>query len=119
VSQSPAAAYARGLELIRRGEHFAAHEELEIAWRAAEPAERDYLQGLVHVVVAWYHAGRGNRNGAARQLAKARRRLSAYSPRHRGIDVGDLLGQVDAAAELVERGRLVLPAIRLRDGGTR
>ena len=30
-----------GLGLIRRGEFFAAHEELEDAWRAAEPAERD------------------------------------------------------------------------------
>ena len=33
------------------------------AWRAAEADERDFFQGLVHVAVAWYQAGRGNRTG--------------------------------------------------------
>ena len=54
VTESP---YELGLELIRAGRYFDAHEELETAWRAAEPAERDFLQGLVHVAVAWYQAG--------------------------------------------------------------
>ena len=47
-------------------------------------AERDFLQGLVHVSVAWLHAERGNRNGCERQLAKAERRLAGYRPSHRG-----------------------------------
>src|SRR5215217_121942 len=59
-----------GLELIRRGEYFAAHEELELAWRAAAPDERDFFQGLVHVAVAWYQAGRGKPVATERQLAK-------------------------------------------------
>lgn len=91
------AAYERGLALIERGEHFAAHEALEEAWRAADPSERDFFQGLVHVAVAWYQGGRGNRTGCERQLAKALRRLSPYAPRHRGLDVADLLAQVEAA----------------------
>ena len=41
-------------------EYFAAHEVLEDIWRAAEPAERDFFQGLVHVAVAWYQAAAGN-----------------------------------------------------------
>jgi uncharacterized protein len=99
----------RGLELIRAGEHFAAHEELEDAWRAAPPAERDFLQGLVHVAVAWYQAGRGNRVGCERQLAKALRRLAPYGPAHRGVDVTAVLGSVVAAAGVVARGSLDLP----------
>jgi uncharacterized protein len=55
-----------GLDLARRGEYFAAHEALEDAWRASEPDEKDFFQGLVHVVVAWYQAGRGNRVGLER-----------------------------------------------------
>ena len=98
----------RGLELIRGGEFFAAHEELETAWRAAEPAERDFLQGLVHVAVAWYQAGRGNRVGCERQLEKARRRLGPYAPIHRGVDVAALLQQLEAAAETVDTGSLDL-----------
>lgn len=102
-----------GLDLIRRGEFFAAHEELEDAWRAAEPAERDFFQGLVHVAVAWYQAGRGNRVGCERQLEKAAQRLGPYAPVHRGVDIGSVLTQVDEAARLVAGGSLELPPPRL------
>jgi predicted metal-dependent hydrolase len=99
--------------LIRRGEFFAAHEELELAWRAAAPGERDFLQGLVHVAVAWYQAGRGNRVGCERQLEKAARRLTPYAPRHRGVDVASVLAQVEDARAVVDGGSLELrpPAI--------
>jgi uncharacterized protein len=87
----------RGLDLARAGEYFAAHEALEDAWRAADPAEKDFFQGLVHVVVAWYQAGRGNEVGCTRQLEKAVRRLGPFAPSHRGVDVAALLRQVEAA----------------------
>ena len=90
-------AFARGLNLARAGEYFAAHEALEDAWRAAERGEKDFFQGLVHVVVAWYQAGRGNETGCTRQLEKAVRRLTPFAPEHRGVDVAALLRQVKDA----------------------
>jgi uncharacterized protein len=86
--------FAAGLALLRAGRYFEAHEELELAWRAAGPEERDFYQGLVHVAVAWYQAGRGRRVGAERQLAKALRRLEAYEPEHLGVDVAALRRQL-------------------------
>src|SRR5215203_6317843 len=103
-----ASSLQRGLELIRSGEFFAAHEELELEWRAAAPGERDFFQGLVHVAVAWYQAGRGNRPGCERQLEKAARRLARYGPAHRDIDVDALLEQVARARACVEAGSLDL-----------
>jgi hypothetical protein len=100
--------YERGLDLIRAGEYFEAHEELETAWRAAEPAERDFLQGLVHVAVAWYQAGRGNRVGCERQLEKALRRLGPYAPAHRDLDVAALLASLHEAEKVVAAGSLEL-----------
>ena len=99
----------RGLELIRAGEYFEAHEEIEDEWRAAPAAERDFLQGLVHVAVAWLHASRGNRPGCERQLEKAVRRLGPYQPTHRGVDVSRVLEGVELAQGVVESGSLVLP----------
>jgi predicted metal-dependent hydrolase len=99
-----------GLDLIRRGEYFAAHEVLEDVWRAAEPEERDFYQGLVHVAVAWYQAGRGNRVGCERQLEKAARRLGPYAPEHEGVDVASVLEQLAAARAVVESGSLELAA---------
>jgi predicted metal-dependent hydrolase len=88
----------RGLALIDVGAYFEAHEVLEDLWRAASSEERDFFQGLVHVAVAWHHAGRGNRPGCERQLAKAARRLGPYAPTHRGVDVADVLRQVEQAS---------------------
>ena len=103
----------RGLELMRRGAFFEAHEELELAWRAAPPGERDFFQGLVHVTVAWYQAGRGRPVACASQLDKARRRLRSYAPAHGGVDVADVLAQVDRAAELMATGSLDLPRLAI------
>ena len=98
---------------MRRGEYFEAHEELEVAWRAAPDEERDFLQGLVHVTVAWYQAARGRPVACARQLEKALRRLAAYAPEHRGVDVASVLEQVAAAERLVAAGSLDLPPLDL------
>jgi predicted metal-dependent hydrolase len=98
----------RGLELIREGRYFEAHEELELVWRAADASERDFYQGLVHVAVAWYQAGRGRRIATASQLEKAARRLGAFAPEHRGVDVSDVLAQVEAARAVIAAGSLDL-----------
>jgi predicted metal-dependent hydrolase len=105
--------FERGVELIRAGAYFEAHEELEDEWREAPASERDFLQGLVHVTVAWYQAGRGNRTGCERQLEKAERRLDSYRPNHRGVDVTIVLEDVMRAREIVRSGSLELPSPRL------
>ena len=102
-----------GLALMRAERWFDAHEELEDEWRDAPTQERDFLQGLVHVTVAWHHASRGNAAGASRQLAKASRRLAPYAPAHRGVDVARVLGQVEAAAARIESGSLDLIPVRI------
>jgi hypothetical protein len=107
------AAYKRGLEAIRDGRYFEAHEELEEAWRAAPAEERDFFQGLVHVAVAWYQAGRGRPVATASQLEKAARRLAPFVPEHRGVDVEDVLRQVDAARTRVAEGSLALEPPRV------
>ena len=112
MDNPPATPLEAGLALIRAGRYFEAHEELETAWRAAPPEERDFLQGLVHVAVAWYQAGRGREHGCARQLEKAARRLGPYAPAHRGVDVASLLAQIEDAVERVEGGSLALDPVQ-------
>jgi uncharacterized protein len=89
--------YQLGLELARDGRFFEAHEAFEAAWRACEPDERDFFQGLVHVVVSSYQSGRGRPVAAERQRVKALTRLAAFAPAHRGLDVGRLLAALERA----------------------
>jgi len=100
--------YKRGLRLARAGEFFEAHEAFELAWRACDTEERDFFQGLVHVVVSAYQRGRGRPVAAERQRQKALRRLAAFAPEHRGLDVAALIDLLDRAEpdpreQLVER----------------
>ncbi len=100
--------YQDGLALAQRGEYFEAHEAFELAWRACADEERDFFQGLVHVVVSAYQRARGRPVAAESQRQKALRRLAAFAPSHRGIDVAALLdalqgGEADPRQHLVER----------------
>jgi uncharacterized protein len=79
---------------------------LEDVWRASDASERDFYQGLVHVAVAWYQAGRNRPVATSRQLEKAIRRLTPYAPVHRGVAVDPLLDQLRAA---LSAGSLDLP----------
>src|SRR3954467_14312239 len=100
----PADSYKRGIAHIRAGRYFEAHEELELVWRAAAPEERDFYQGLVHVAVAWYQAGRGRPVATERQLEKGLRRLAAFEPSHRGVDVAALRAQLGELVQTLDLG---------------
>src|SRR4051794_12610123 len=89
--------YQHGLELARDGRFFDAHEAFEIAWRACADEERDFFQGLVHVVVSAYQRGRGRERAAESQRVKALRRLERFEPSHRGLDVAALRASLDRA----------------------
>jgi hypothetical protein len=100
--------YEHGLSLARAGSFFAAHEAFEDAWRACGEGERDFFQGLVHVVVSAYQRERGRPVAQERQRMKALRRLAGYAPAHRGLDVDLLLAaleraEADPREHLVER----------------
>lgn len=90
-------AYQEGLRLASDGAYFDAHEAFETAWRACAAEERDFFQGLVHVVVSAYQSGRGKPVAAERQRVKALRRLAAFAPAHRGLDVAALLAGLERA----------------------
>jgi predicted metal-dependent hydrolase len=89
--------YQHGLQLACAGRFFDAHEAFETAWRACAETERDFFQGLVHVVVSAYQQGRGRPVAMERQRVKALRRLAAYEPSHRGLDVTALRAALDRA----------------------
>ena len=101
--------YQHGLELARAGRYFDAHEAFETAWRACDEQERDFFQGLVHVVVSAYQRERGRPVAAESQRVKALRRLAPYEPSHRGVDIAALRAALDRSEpdprqHLVDRG---------------
>ncbi len=96
-----------GVALFRAGHYFETHEEWELAWKDAPPAERDFYQGMVHVTVALYQAGRNNAVAAHSQMRKAKRRLAGYGARHHGVELERLLPEVEEVVKRLLAGESV------------
>ncbi|ASC72476.1 hypothetical protein XM38_034330 [Halomicronema hongdechloris C2206] len=62
----------------------------------AEPAERQFYQGILQLAVGLYHLGNRNWQGAATLLGEGRHRLRSYCPSYGGIDVDDLLHRTES-----------------------
>ena len=103
------AQYRQGVELFNRAAFFDAHEALEDVWRAAPPADKKFLQGLIQVAVALYHHGNGNSVGARSVLRRAFRNLSRYPENFGGIDSELLLSSISAWQRALDEGTPVPP----------
>src|SRR6516162_10570651 len=94
----------RGIELFNAREFFECHEVLEEEWLVETGRRRVFLQSIIHLAVAYYHLGRGNRIGGVRQLRRAVRKLESYLPEYEGINTGALLRQAFETIRSVQSG---------------
>ena len=93
--------------LLDAGQPFHAHEVLEAAWKAADPAERELWRGLAQLAVGLTHLQRGNARGAVSLLHRgadnvARWRVESPGPVPAGLDVDDLVRRAEELASRVE-----------------
>jgi predicted metal-dependent hydrolase len=110
------AGFHRGVELFNNAEFFDAHEVLEEVWRAAPPAEKKFLQGLIQVAVALHHHTRGNLAGARSLMKRAAKNLGGYPKNFAGINLAALLDSVADWERALDR-QVPLPHPRLDLGG--
>ncbi len=99
-------------DLFNRGAYFEAHEALEDLWRAADPADKLFLQGLTQIAVGMVHHQRGNLVGARSLLPRGMANLEGYPEQHLGIDVAALRVAVTACLDALTRGD-ELPPVRM------
>ncbi len=88
--------FRTGIELFNQRRFFAAHEAWEEIWRSTTPEPKGLFQGLIQVAAALHqHLDLKRTEGPRRTLAKARRNLAPFAPEALGIDIADLLVQVE------------------------
>lgn len=104
VTSDPQEALLLGVLRWQEQRFFEAHELLEIVWRSAAGSERELWKGVIQVAVACVHVQRGNRDGAARLVARALRRLEAFHGELDGVDVDALRRTGTALAERIAAG---------------
>ena len=93
----------RGIELFNQGHYFEAHEELEAAWRDEPGKVRQLYQGILEAGVTYLHITRGNYWGAVKVHKRSMRWLKDWPEHCRGVDVGQLRRDLNAAMTEVER----------------
>ncbi len=86
-----------GLLLINEGKYFEAHEELEAAWREEKSKVRELYQGILQAAVTYLHITRGNYSGAIKVYGHSVRWLKDWPETCRGVGVGQLRRDLDAA----------------------
>ena len=75
---------------------FEVHEVLEAVWKTASGAERQALQGVIQIAVAFHHLAHGNRRGARSLLVEGRDRLANVPPTTLSLDLERLLRDTSA-----------------------
>lgn len=98
-----------GLLLISKGEYFDAHEELEAAWKEEKSKVRELYQGILEAAVTYLHITRGNYRGTIKVYQRSVRWLKDWPETCRGVEVGQLRRDLDAAiaeAKRLGEGRL-------------
>jgi predicted metal-dependent hydrolase len=86
----------RGLSAFNQGDYFEAHEHLEDAWNEEEGPTQELYRGILQVAVAYLQIQRGNFVGAVKMFLRARQWLEPLPEWCRGVNVGLL--RVDAEA---------------------
>jgi len=89
-------AFEYGIELINAGSYYAAHDALEEVWRGVHGWTKPFYQGMVQVAIALHHFSTGNLAGAQSLLAKCRKNLSEFPETFGGVDLRDLMAQLEA-----------------------
>jgi hypothetical protein len=109
--------FAKGVTAFRGGDFYLAHDLWEEVWHAYRPADRRFLQGLIHIAVGSYHVQCGNAKGSFSQLGKAIDKMSPFAPVQWGIDVHDLAARVARLrAEAVDSAAIGACLDHVREG---
>jgi predicted metal-dependent hydrolase len=114
-SQEHAALFALGLEQFNEGQYFECHETWEAYWKPLEAGlEKNLVQGLIQVSVAYYHWHKGNVKGALRLIDRALPRITEALPVFMGLDLTSYFDKL-----LKEHAKLqALQSSKLEDGAT-
>jgi hypothetical protein len=87
---SPEEAIREGLRLFNEERYWESHESLESAWRKAEGAEKDVLQGLILIAAALVHLQKNKPEIALSVLGRAQEKLEGHQGNFFGVNLADL-----------------------------
>jgi hypothetical protein len=107
--------------LFNEGFYFECHEFLEEVWRKEKGREKEFLKGLIHAAVAFYHLEYENYKGTINYLRRSYKRLKEFEPVFLGVDIKNFLAELESYLKYLEKSgayslefsKSAIPRIRL------
>jgi len=100
-----------GLRVFNQGDYFAAHEQLEQAWKEAEAPLKHLLLGLTQVAVARHHLDNGNFTGSVKMILRSRQWLQNLPDRCNKVAVASLRRDLLDMKEIVVENRIAAAGV--------
>ena len=88
--------FLSGVELFNNCDFFESHDAWEELWAEYRGPSREFYKGLIQTAVALHHFCNGNIRGARKLYHSSRKYLEPFRPRHIGIDLDKLFGEMEA-----------------------
>jgi hypothetical protein len=89
------ALYLEGIRHFNTCDFYESHEVWEALWAEYQGPSRKFFQGLIQTAVALHHFGNGNIRGARKLYHSSRAYLESYRPKHLGLDLDKLFGEMN------------------------
>ena len=105
--------YLEGIEHFNKCDFFEAHEVWEELWADTQGEPRRFFQGLIQVAVCLHHFGNGNIRGAKKLYFGCRGYLEAYQPKFLGLDLDELLAQLETCCREILESKEEFPRIEI------
>ncbi|MBK9142642.1 MAG: DUF309 domain-containing protein [Candidatus Melainabacteria bacterium] len=86
--------FRKGIEEFNAGLFYDCHETLEEVWKSYQEPDRELIQGIIQIGVAYYHLGRENREGARKLISRGLPRVERFSPSHLGLELAGFVAGV-------------------------
>lgn len=96
-------ALRKGIVLFNHRLFFEVHEVLEAQWSQETGEEKQFLQGLIQIAVAFYHLENRNLRGALSLLQDGIEKIASYRPAFLGVELQEFFPQVETCRTELER----------------
>jgi predicted metal-dependent hydrolase len=107
-------ALRKGIVLFNHRLFFEVHEVLEAQWTQETGEEKQFLQGLIQIAVAFYHLENRNLRGALLLLQDGTEKITPYRPTFLGIELQEFIRELEACrTELAQLSKKQLLQPRL------
>jgi predicted metal-dependent hydrolase len=82
--------FCQGIKQFNQRKFFDCHETWEKLWHKQSGEEKELLQGLIQLAVAYHHHLAGNNLGALKLFRRGLGRLEMFEPMFLGLELSDL-----------------------------